>query len=262
MKPADSIAARARLGEPLDDVLVIDSHAHLGSWQQFPILNADGEGMRPAQDSIGVDVTCFSAIVSACGMDTAHGNDWVARTVKESAGRYWGYIVVNPSDPNGGRAEVERCKALGLRGLKIHTYHGKPYTHETYIEAFKIADEVGWPVLAHTWGKRDLGWMRELATQFKRAQWICAHTGSADLDEYLKIGRDLDNVYLELCTSSCPRGLVETVVAECGAHKFLYGSDIPFIGAPMQFGRVAFAQIGEDDKRRILGLNAKAVFGL
>jgi hypothetical protein len=42
----------------------------------------------------------------------------------------------------------------------------------------------------------------------------------------------------------------------------IWGSDAIFMGAPQQLGRVLFAQISDDDKTKILGLNAKRALRL
>lgn len=262
MSGLDSIAVRARRGECFKDVLIIDAHAHLGASYMFPIANADGAGMLQSLDCLGVAVTCFSGIEAAVGVDFRAGNDAVAATVREFPGRFLGYCVVYPHRPEGVAPEVERCAALGLRALKIHSVHGMPYNASEYLPAYEFANAHGFPVLAHTWGNRELGPIRELAQQYRNITWLAAHAGSQDWNSYVRIARDLPNVYLELCSSICGRGWVERFVSEVGAAKILYGSDVPFISCTRQLGRVALADISEDDKRMILGLNAARIFKL
>jgi predicted TIM-barrel fold metal-dependent hydrolase len=76
------------------------------------------------------------------------------------------------------------------------------------------------------------------------------------------IGRDFENVYLDLCASAAGYGVVERFVADVGAHKVLFGSDAGFLSAAQQIGRVALARITEEEKRAVLGLNAQRVLGL
>lgn len=262
MKALDSIAARARNGERMPDVRIFDAHAHLGACYMFANANHDGAGILASMDALGVETACISAIEAAVGVDFRRGNDAVAACVRQFPGRYFGYAVVYPHHPDGCAREVERCEALGFRGLKIHSVHGKPYTAAEYLPAFAYADARGWPVLAHTWGNRELGQLRELAQQFRRITWLAAHAGSQDWQAYVKIARDLPNVRLELCCSQSGRGWVERFVRDVGSDRILFGSDVPFISATRQFGRVALADIPEFDKRRILGLNAASIFGL
>jgi len=43
MSNTDSIARRARRGEKLDDVVIIDAHGHLGRFFNFPTATANAE---------------------------------------------------------------------------------------------------------------------------------------------------------------------------------------------------------------------------
>jgi predicted TIM-barrel fold metal-dependent hydrolase len=46
-----------------------------------------------------------------------------------------------------------------------------------------------------------------------------------------------------------------------GSDRVLFGTDIPFMSPDQQIGRVLFARISDDEKRKILGVNALRVFG-
>ncbi|NJD01489.1 MAG: hypothetical protein FIA99_02545 [Ruminiclostridium sp.] len=48
---------------------------------------------------------------------------------------------------------------------------------------------------------------------------------------------------------------MEWFVKEVGSRKVLYGSDMPFIDPKPAVGRVAFAQISDDEKRDVFGKN-------
>ena len=52
------------------------------------------------------------------------------------------------------------------------------------------------------------------------------------------------------------------LVAAIGAERVLYGSDVPFLSPVPQVGKVVYADIGETEKRMILGLNAARLFGV
>ena len=48
-------------------------------------------------------------------------------------------------------------------------------------------------------------------------------------------------------------GVFAEVVRAVGAHRLVYGSDMPVVCATYQIGRILLAPIPDDDKRRILG---------
>ena len=102
----------------------------------------------------------------------------------------------------------------------------------------------------------------DLEPQFSRCpnvNFILGHAGAVAREHYVRLGHKYANVYLELCFSACPRGLVEYFVGEGLAAKLLWGSDCIFMSMEQQIGRVIFAQISEQDKRLILGETAARV---
>jgi predicted TIM-barrel fold metal-dependent hydrolase len=68
--------------------------------------------------------------------------------------------------------------------------------------------------------------------------------------------RNHDNLYLDTATSQLHVGMIERFVREVGADRVLFGSDIPLLDPAAQLGRIAYAKIKEEDKVRILRLNA------
>lgn len=78
----------------------------------------------------------------------------------------------------------------------------------------------------------------------------------------MRFAREFETVFVELCLSACPRGLVEHLVAAELEDKVVWGSDAVFLDQASQLGRVLFAQIPVEAKRKILGLNARRALGL
>jgi len=254
-----SLTDKAKRGEKLD-CLVIDAHCHLGPWPNFPVHEGDAAGMVRVMDRIGIAVACVAAH-AGIGPDFVLGNDLAHDASKRFPGRILPYICVNPNFDDGCLAEVERCMALGMRNLKVHSIHGKPYDCDAYRKAYEVANRLSWVVLAHTWGK-DAQVFEGLAADYPRAKFLLAHSGVADFDLYVQLAKKRENIYLDLATSYVYYDLVEDFVRRAGAEKVLMGSDFPFICASQQIGKVLMARISEDDKLQILGLNAKRLFGL
>jgi predicted TIM-barrel fold metal-dependent hydrolase len=61
------------------------------------------------------------------------------------------------------------------------------------------------------------------------------------------------NVYLDITSSVGRFGAFAEVVRTVGAGRLLYGSDMPWMCATHQIGRVLLAPIPDADKRLILG---------
>ena len=249
----------ARLGRMLEGVCVIDAHMHLGEWFQFYTPVRDAAGAVKIMDRVGIRSGIASAHAAAIAGDLRAGNDLVIAAAQQFPGRLYGYVVANPNHADDMVAEIERCAKQGLRALKVHTYHGKPYDAPEYAPAFEFADQRSWPVLAHS-GPLDV--FDRLAATYKGIRWVLAHSASADAATFADIARKRDNVFFDTCASASEYDSVESLVRAVGVERVLFGSDAVFLSATQQIGRILFARLSDDDKLRILGLNALRVFDL
>ena len=93
---------------------------------------------------------------------------------------------------------------------------------------------------------------------------MLAHSGNRREGQFraIEAAKSSRNIYLETCTSLADHGTIERLVDGAGADRVLYGSDMPLMDARMQIGRIATANISNDAKRRILGLNAMELLGI
>ncbi len=260
MKTPAALLDRARLGLRIEGLFVFDAHMHLGEWLSFYRPACDAASAVQLMDRVGISAGSVSAIGAALGSDLRAGNDLVIAAAKEFPGRLFGAIVADPNDVEGMSAEIERCAAAGLRALKIHNAHGKPYDAPEYAPAFEIADRRSWPVLVHSGG--DFAVLDRLAKQHRGVRWIFAHAADESAAQFGALARKHDNVFLDTAFSECPVGAVETLVRTAGVDRVLFGSDATFLSAAQQIGKILFARLSDDEKAAILGLNARRVFDL
>lgn len=256
------ITEQARRGLPLDDILIIDCHCHMGYWQHFNVPCGNAEGMLASMDALGIDKACVAAH-SSIGPDYIYGNDMVMEAVKKYPGRFIGYVTVNPNYPEDMKHELDRCFAVsGMRGIKLHpACHGCPIDYKNYRIAYETADNRKCPVLIHVWGKIAVEVVDRLAGDYPNAGFIMGH-GGADIDAMeaaIDVVSRRDNVYVDLAISRVRESNVEWLVKEMGSKKILYGSDMPFFDPRPAFGRVAFANISDEEKKDIFALNMNAL---
>lgn len=240
---------------------IIDAHAHLGPDASSPAVTHDLARIVAGMDRLGVRMMCVSAMPALYG-DAARGNRLVEAAIQRYPQRFFGYMCADIGYPERILPELTRCLSAGFRGVKVWSYGarpGLPYNHENYQPVFAFAAKHRLPVLAHTWGG-ELIQLEPLARQYPQVNWLLAHTGSTMKAEYIRLGQTYPNVYLELCLSTCPRGLIEELVAAGLEDKLLWGSDAIFMDAAQQLGRVVFAGIAPTQKAKILGLNAMWAF--
>jgi len=257
----------AALARSLEGELVIDSHTHMGPYFNFHIPDNDAGSMIEVMDRLGVSMACTSPHVGITP-DFKVGNDMAAQAMRDYPGRFFGYITINPNYPEEIIEEIERCYDLGMRGFKIHpSLHGYPADGENLRSMWEYANERGLPVLSHTWaGDRTCspGVLGKLADEYPNVPVILGHSGGtpAGYDEAVEVAKKRKNVFLETCGSGVVYGMIERFVREVGADKILFGSDMPFVNANAQIGKILYARISDQDKRSILGLNMAGLIGL
>ena len=260
----DQLVQKAFAGKPLDHCLVIDAHGHLSENPNVPLPDTSLETLIARMDRMGIDVFCCSAIAAVYNQ-ARFGNDQVIAAVQRYPDRIFGYMCADVGYPLRVLPELERCLAAGLRGVKIysHSIHlGFEYENTVFTPVFEFAEAHALPLLAHTFSVKELGDLEQRFERYPHVRFIMAHTGSCGATSYVRLAKSYSNVYIETCLSICPRGLFETLVAEGVTDKVLWGTDAYFMDASQQLGRVVFAQIPEDAKRRILGQNAARVLGI
>lgn len=270
MKQNSQLAQICFAGQPVADELVIDMHAHLGPWFAFPVSHAGSpEAMLQQMDALGIDIAIFSPHL-AIGPDYQEGNRQAREAHEKYPDRLWPYFTPNPGYPWPEiEQEIRRWADDGiLIGFKLHPgLHEYKTTDESLLPLYEYAEAHELPILSHEWNGEpidDLPPMKALAQRYPHIQFLCAHSANEweAMEKCVEAAADQDNAYLDLTGSIMYYGLLEEMVRRLGAEHVLFGTDIPFIDARPQVGRVLMAKLSDDQKRLILGLNAQRIFDL
>lgn len=253
-----TLLERARNGERLDDVEIIDMHGHIG-WPKFVIPDTSVEGLVELMDRIGIrSIMCSHMCVLSS--DVGWGNDELLDAMRRFPGRILGYVSIFPASADTVRAEVERCVNVGFHGIKLHNSNGFAYNDPAYLPAYQIANERRMPALFHTWGQeQELKEIQEISRSYPEMSCLLAHSGAANGDKAFGMARESANIYCELAYSVSPRGLVARAVQSAGEAKVVWGSDGYFFSSAHQIGKVLGADISDETKRKILSGNARRI---
>ncbi|MBQ6789335.1 MAG: amidohydrolase family protein [Clostridia bacterium] len=247
-----TIFEKARRGLPLDDVTVIDVHAHFGSLIQTYIPFNTADEIADNMDRIGIDVTCFCTQPYGAYGDVSIWNRRLADAVKNHPNRMKGYVTLNGNRHEEALSEYDAGNEAGLTlGIKMHTLR----------QDFRVTDDFLYPVyekmnnrcqwyLHHDFGTPDE--LEQLLRDFPNITFIQGHPHML----YERLIREYPNMYICTCAGIHFR-TTEDLVDAFGADKILVGSDSVIFDPTFGIGPVAFADISEENKRKILGENAK-----
>lgn len=254
-----TLLEQARQGKRLD-INVIDMHGHLGRYAHA-VPDVSPRSIVEIMDRTGISVVICSRMTFA-SPDTDFGNALVLDAIRAFPGRILGYVGIHPFGKEKVREDVEKWLNEGFTGLKLHNVNGFRYGDESYESAYEIADKRCLPVLFHTGGEEvEFEDICAISARYPNMSILLAHSGCTNEEGYIKMARECANVYLDLTLSVSPRGLVRRLVEAVGAERIVWGSDVYFFSNTQQLGKVVGADISEEDKRKILSINAIGILG-
>ena len=229
------------------------------------------------RDILGVVLDWDDESVSGRGF---MGNEWLASLSERFPGVLMGFGSVDPYARHAV-AEMERCRDLGLKGLKFHpTMQRFDPGDGRFTPLWAKAEELGLICLFHTGtcgiaagtpgaGGTKIryshpGFLDSIGADFPSLTLVAAHFGWPWFLECLAIALHKSNVFIEL-SGWAPKYLPVEVVREIGKRlnaQTLFGSDYPFISLDRWFEE--FDQLGltEEAKQAILVGNATRLLGL
>jgi predicted TIM-barrel fold metal-dependent hydrolase len=250
------------------DTPVFDFHVHAGRWGNKTADDDVGRILK-AMDAAGVDRCNVNCIFHG---DAKRGNDIVSRLVAAHPDRFVGVAFVTPHYPGETVAELERAfDTLGMKSLKLYpTYFQRPIDDPGYLHIFEWCNERGVVIMSHSSYVGDHDMLSNphrfiaLAQRYDRIRWVLAHSGNSAIGQKqaVEAAQECPNIYLETCTSFGEHGTIEYLVEGAGPDRVLYGSDIPLMDPRLQVGRIVTADIPDEVKLKVLGLNAIKLLGL
>jgi len=249
-----------------NDMPIIDIHCHIGGYGRHVI--PDGGSARlliGMMDRLGIRLSMISHLAALTG-EASVGNKLIVKTCAQYPGRIYGYLVYNPnSPPNKIAEEVESLIGCpGIVGLKFHsTLHGAHPNDERYAAAYELALMHKLPILMHIWGTADVYALDAVCGRNPEITVIAGHAGGSEWSDVVAacaVAKHHENLYLDPCISVVREGQIEYMVEKCSADRIVYGSDASFFCPIAGYGRLLFAKIGREEKRKILFQNAREIF--
>lgn len=258
-----TILEAVKRGKTLENTYIVDAHMHICRVPKFFSRGSTLEEVIDAMDRVGVNIGIISNLWNTG--EYWLGYEEVIHAVERYPGRFAGYISPNPNYDSFLKDFYYCLDSCCFKGIKLHPIQNMlPFDHPLYCEVYGAAAKKAMPVLLHTWGTDDMHKMEVLAARFPDTTFIIGHSGG-EVDALVKAAdaaSKFDNLYLDTACSYTWYGTLGMMVKKAGARKVLFGSDAVWNCTAAAIGRVAYADITEEDKKLILGENARRIYNL
>lgn len=243
----------AKAALPMEDELVIDGHTHLGAhFNLYHIPFGDIKGIIEQMDRLGISKICAFSFAGV-NSDFTLGNDLVVKAIGEYPNRIIGYTTLNANYPTEWLKELERCRKLGLKGIKIICeYQGTTTEGTEFGPVYEYANDHHMIMLNHYWGSSQF--LDSLAERYPNACFIIGHYST----QYADVLGKRKNV-LQCTCAALMFGDIEKLVEIVDVDKIVYGSDLTDLDGPFGLAPILYAKITDEDKRKILGLNMQKI---
>lgn len=241
---------------------IIDIHAHLGSYFEFPIRRGTAEEVIHKADELGITRLCASHMLSF-RYDVHDGNTLTIQAAHRFPERI---LVGGVLDPRLSEAELEaefkRCNPEVTMWNELHpALHRYPIHGTGYRKILELIESDPKPVLFHT-DESDIFSRPELLLdhlqRFRTIPFVIGHSGNVlgGFEKAMDLAKKFDHVFLDTAFSRNYWGLMERMVKTVGAEKILFGSDIPFLNASAQVGKLLIANLTDSERQMIFHDNA------
>ncbi len=263
-----TILEMARAAERIEGIDIVDVHAHIHYPAEEAIFPQDPAALVADMTRCGVQAAVFSHMAALGALSpgelTAAADD-SAKAVRIYPSRLRSYLVFHPHQLETSKALRQRILEAGspFVGFKLHgAFHSYPADGPNYVPAFEFAHQHKLPVLFHVGGGgRDWSYaIPRLAETYPGMSLILAHLapGEEQLPALMK-GRP--NIFVDTCLTTGRHRQIERIVDKVGADRVLFATDAAFNSFVAGFGKLAFADLAEDQKKLIFGGNARRIFG-
>lgn len=245
---------------------VIDVHAHYGKWF-FPIEADSVDAILKMMEKNGIEKTILSSSLAVI-YDFHEGNARLAEAIKDCPELY-AYLFLNPNYIRESLFEMDKYLSENPKflGLKLYSdgYIDQPLNcpgHRKFLEALQKKYPHNSVVLFHCYSYSSALQLLELAKKFPAINFIMGHMGGGEWKKAIGVVKQVNNIYLEPCSSILVQGKIEESASEVGAEKIMFGSDMSLLNPSWILGMIESAQISDEKKTLILYGNAARLFRL
>lgn len=262
--------------------MLIDFHTHVFPDKLAPrameilsreaalVPQSDGtvSGLLSSMEKSGVDISVVLGIATNPHQQRSV-NDFLIELNKNE--KIFAFGSVHP-DADDALYELERIKAAGLKGVKLHPeYQGFYADDEKMIPIYKKISSLGLITVFHA--GFDYGYLppyhampSHLAGALKHfsSPVVAAHWGGLNcsgevLEKLCRLPLYFD---ISFGYGSIAKPTALKIIEKHGADKILFGSDSPWHNPVFEKNMLELLEISEDEKQKIYCQNAKKLLGI
>lgn len=216
----------------------------------------------------GVDISVVLSIATNPKQQT-NVNNFAMEMDKDPALVAFGSI--HPDAPNA-LEELERIKAAGLKGVKLHSEYQQFYADDERMKPiYKKISALGLITVFHA--GRDYGFgppYHCMPEHLLRAlKWfdspvVAAHWGGEGCGQEVLEKVCGENLWFDLSFGYCamPRPIAQAIIDRHGPEKLLFGSDMPWHRPQWELRLLNSLDISAGDREKILFRNAMQLLNL
>jgi predicted TIM-barrel fold metal-dependent hydrolase len=262
----DEMTREATLGKPLS-ATVYDMHSHIlheglnGAGMSYVMFDGGPSGLLRINQEVGVDAVGVMSWNGTVSANADSGNDCTRAALDALPPDYWGLATFDVAHDSADemRQKIEAMFADSrVVGFKPYLTFGKHCDDPAYDVWWEYGSSRGLYALVHP-SRSDLSEFDSLCSRFPSMTFVAAHCGGSyeAADHAIEKAAKYPNFQIEITLTPVCAGIIDYLVRGSGADRVLYGSDFPMRDPRQQLGWVVYSRLSEEDKRAVLGLNAK-----
>ncbi len=259
----------------IDGMFVLDQHCHSFPYTRtiWGVIGATVEEQVERMDRNGIDVSVSMAIFRITPEQQWEMTKYTIGAVQAYPDRLIGYVWITPMWEEKGLAMIRDAHSEGIRGIKLYApgQGNFPLDSPMLDPIMNLAGELGMVVMAHTDVDSKvchplLG--LRLAQRNPDVPVVLSHMGmNSDVTHFVpEWVKDQPNCYLDTSASPNLPLYVYKTPHEVIPTRLLFGTDAPTLSPEVELKKVEVAEelfgLTKDEKRRVLGLNAAAIYGI
>lgn len=260
----------------------IDSHCHIYpdkiaekavlSTDKFYNTEAKGKGtvsdLLSMGEKAGIDHFVVQSVATT-PKQVKSINEFISKAVRDSNGKMTGLGTLHP-DSEDIEGDIEHLIELGLKGVKLHPdIQAFCCDKPECMKIYQLCEEKGLVLLMHTGDYRydysNPNRVIPILKEFKKITFIGAHLAGWSVwqDAYEKLS-EFQNLYVDCssCFGFADKEEIYSVMKKYGADRILFGTDYPMWSPEKELETFLSLGFTEKEKEKMLGLNAKKIFGI